>query len=197
MSFTENHVGLNEVIAQLERDSEVLSMNKDYIIGYIKFLAASNVSQARRKKALYNLKFWAKLLNKDFKKVNKEGMISAVSKINDDEVLATKGYFPQTEKEKKENKPRKIRQVPYQKSTKENMKSTLKSFYKWLFFGDNADKSQFPDVVRWIKIRLNALDKLPENLYTDDEILKLIKSSDSARNQALISILSETGMRAS
>jgi len=63
---------------------------------------------------------------------------------------------------------------------------TTKSFYKWL--GQD---------VSWIKRRREQeLQKLPEDLLTEDDALMLIRASDHPRDKALISVLYESGVRA-
>jgi integrase len=63
---------------------------------------------------------------------------------------------------------------------------TVKSFFRWL----NVD-------VSWIRRkRKYELQKLPEDLLTEDDVLMLIRTADHIRDKALISVLYESGMRA-
>lgn len=63
---------------------------------------------------------------------------------------------------------------------------TSKSFFKWL----HKD-------VSWIKRRQeHMLQKLPEDLLTEDDVLLLIKTANHLRDKALISVLYEAGVRA-
>jgi len=67
----------------------------------------------------------------------------------------------------------------------------LKRFYLWL-----RGKEDYPKEVKWIKTTVkNSNHKLPEELLTEEEILKMIETADHPRDKALISTLYESGCR--
>lgn len=75
--------------------------------------------------------------------------------------------------------------------TKHDYKVALKRFYRWL-----RGKDDYPKEVKWIKTTIrNSNHKLPEELLTEEEILKMIEAVDHQRDKALISTLYESGCR--
>lgn len=88
-------------------------------------------------------------------------------------------------------------ETDYSPRTRWMYMASCKSFYKWLF--DLDDGEGYPKSVRWIKKNGNDEEmprKMPVDILTRDEILKMIKVADNARDKAIIAILFETGMRA-
>ncbi len=75
--------------------------------------------------------------------------------------------------------------------TKHDKKVILKRFYKWLFGKDE----EYPKRIKWIKSREPKNNILPEDLLTDEEVLKLIDATNSLRNKAFIHTLYESGAR--
>jgi len=76
------------------------------------------------------------------------------------------------------------------RSTKRDYKVVLKRFYKWLNDGE------YPESVDFIKTTAKNKDKkLPKNLLKEEDIKKLLESANHNRDQALISLLWETGAR--
>ncbi|MBF8294206.1 MAG: hypothetical protein HW389_751 [Bacteroidetes bacterium] len=75
--------------------------------------------------------------------------------------------------------------------TKRDYRSALKYFYRWL-----RDTEEFPPEVRWLKTTAKATaKKLPSDLLTPDEVIKLINTADSPRDRAFIATLYESGCR--
>ncbi|MFH1225656.1 MAG: site-specific integrase [Candidatus Diapherotrites archaeon] len=75
----------------------------------------------------------------------------------------------------------------YAPKTINTFKSQLKCFFKWM------DKE---DVVEWMKVERDRAT-LPKDIYFPAEILTLIGKQNSVRNRAIISVLYESGARAS
>ena len=85
----------------------------------------------------------------------------------------------------------KIEQSSFSPWTKVDYRVTLKKFYKWLRGGE-----EYPPEVRWIKTTLKQKDaKLPGDLLTEDEILRLVESATNARDRAFIITLYESTAR--
>lgn len=85
----------------------------------------------------------------------------------------------------------KIEQKNLSEWTKHDYKVVIKRFYKWLDGDDD-----YPERVKWIKTthRKNK-KKIPDELLTMDEIEKMIEAADNLRDKALISLISESGVR--
>ncbi len=74
--------------------------------------------------------------------------------------------------------------------TRSDYKVLLKRFYRWIGGGE------YPEKVEWIKPTHNhSNDKLPDDLLTEDDVKKLIKSAKNPRDKAIIAMLWETGAR--
>jgi site-specific recombinase XerD len=78
-------------------------------------------------------------------------------------------------------------------ATKNLSKVIIKKFFQWLY---DFNKNKYPEIVDWIETGIkNSKKTLPENLLTYEEILKLTKSTDNLRDQAIILLLTEVGIR--
>lgn len=85
-----------------------------------------------------------------------------------------------------------IERSDYSPWTKHDYKVALKRFYKW-FKGNNQE---YPPEVKWIKTTLKARDELlPEDLLTEEEVMRLVEACDSPRDKAFIITLYESGAR--
>jgi len=87
------------------------------------------------------------------------------------------------------------------RSTIHMYKARTKRFYAWLF---QSEAGEYPSVVRWIRSTnpRGSKDKgevtgiRPEDLLTDEEILRLVDAADHPRDQAIIMLLYETACEA-
>ena len=74
--------------------------------------------------------------------------------------------------------------------TKSDYKVVLKRFYRWIGNGE------YPDCVRWVRTETKkAKEVLPEDLLTEDDVLKMIEVCDNPRDRAFIAMLWESGAR--
>ncbi len=77
--------------------------------------------------------------------------------------------------------------------TKYLMKVILKKFFQWFYKMEDKD---YPDIVKWIKPSIrNAKKKMPEELLTPNEVLKIANASDNIRDKALVLTLYESACR--
>lgn len=108
--------------------------------------------------------------------------------------ISTKWLKTDFEKAKKEDimsLVAKIELSQYSPSTKRDFKVTLRKLYRFL-----RGKESIPEEVDWYSTRLKANDKkLPEELLTEEEVKRMIKTVVNPRNKAFISILYESGCR--
>lgn len=66
-------------------------------------------------------------------------------------------------------------------------------FFTWLY---KAEKPDFPAVVKWMRPKVpNRNGKLPEDMISEDEALRLIQAADNPRDKAIVAFLFETGCR--
>jgi site-specific recombinase XerD len=142
--------------------------NKALTEQFLEYCKAKGMSKLRVLKYYYSLPKIAKWLNdKPFKQVTKNDMIKLMSIIEQNS--------------------------DYKEWTKNTYRTVIKRFWKWLY-GDE----EYPDTVRWIKVGMKKeRQKLPEDLLTEDEIQKLIQTSNNIRDRVLILCLYESGCRIS
>lgn len=71
------------------------------------------------------------------------------------------------------------------------LKSNFKIFYRWL-----KKTKDYPDEVAWIKVRPKLSNNtLPEEILTEEEIVKMADTALNVRDKALCLIIFETGCR--
>jgi len=139
--------------------------NRELIGAFEKKLFSEGLSAARVEKYLDKLKIIAERLGKDLDEVRREDLEGFIY------CLERSDYSP---------------------FTKKDFKLVLKRFYRWLKGGDEV----YPEEVAWIKTTLKARDEvLPEDLLTEEEVMKLVNSCDSIRDKAFIITLYESGAR--
>ncbi|MCX6822135.1 MAG: tyrosine-type recombinase/integrase [Candidatus Aenigmarchaeota archaeon] len=76
--------------------------------------------------------------------------------------------------------------------TKNTYRAVIKRFFKWI----NGDE-EYPDCVKWIKVGIKNNSKLPEDLLTVEDVLKLTDTATNIRDKALIICLYSSGCRIS
>ncbi|MEK6902617.1 MAG: tyrosine-type recombinase/integrase, partial [archaeon] len=84
-----------------------------------------------------------------------------------------------------------IGQRDYAEWTKADYRIILKRFYKWLL-GNNEE---FPIQVKWIRYREPKNTILPEELLTEEEVLRVVDKTKLIRDKAFIYLLYESGAR--
>lgn len=66
----------------------------------------------------------------------------------------------------------------------------IKGFFKFVF-----QTEDFPDVVKWIKLKMIKNDIQEDELLTEEDRIKLVKCGSSAMDIAFIALLSDSGAR--
>jgi integrase/ribosomal protein L40E len=83
-----------------------------------------------------------------------------------------------------------IERKGYAKSTKNDYKKCIKSFYKWHY------DEEKPSIVEWIEIKpVRTSSVQREDLLTHDEIIAMMDVATNIRNQAIIAVLADSGAR--
>jgi len=148
-------------------NAPISKVNKGLIADFIDECYKNGIGKARISKCLISLKLIAIVINKDLDKVVKKDILT---------------FLVANEKKN------------YSEWTKQNYKVMVKKFYNWLSKFKN--NKEFALLVEDIKTTVpKNKQKLPEDLLTEEEILKLINSVPSFRDKALISLLYESGAR--
>ncbi|MFH1751391.1 MAG: site-specific integrase [archaeon] len=73
--------------------------------------------------------------------------------------------------------------------TKYDRRVVLKRFYRWM------NNGEYPDCIKWMKLKDPKNSILPEELITEEEILRVVDSAKYLRDKALIYSLYESGCR--
>lgn len=151
--------------ANLENDPSIPEEDTEIIIKFMENCLTNGLSKARALKYMCVLKRLRSWLAMDFKCATKDVIKNLVLKIETCE---------------------------YSEYTKLEMKTTIKRLYKQI-----RKTEHFPPEVSWIKVgHLNMKNrKLPEELLTEEDIIKLIKAARNPRDRAFIAMLYETGCR--
>ena len=145
--------------------SEISKKNKDLLIKFQNACFSESIGKAKIVRYLFDLKKICLIVKKDLDKCDKEDIQKILAEIE------------------KSN---------YAYNTKRGYKIVLKKFYKWL---RNLEEG-YPDEVRWIKTTSDkAKERLPSNLLSEEDIIKLIQNADKTRDKAFISVLYESGCR--
>jgi len=68
-------------------------------------------------------------------------------------------------------------------------KVVLKAFYRWMNDGET------PKVIKWLKPKIKNGKRLPEELLTEEEVMRLVDKAKHPRDKAMIMVLYESGVR--
>ena len=130
---------------------------------------SEGLSVCKIERYMFDLHKYALMLNKELLEASKDDIKGIVTEI-----------------EKKEWSPH----------TKHTFKIMIRKFYKSI--EGPEEKGVYPERIRWLHSNVKACqNKLPEELLTEEEVMKMINCSDSQRDRALISMLYESGSRIS
>ncbi|MCW4003687.1 MAG: site-specific integrase [Candidatus Bathyarchaeota archaeon] len=78
----------------------------------------------------------------------------------------------------------------YSEWTKRDYKIMLKIFFRWF-----RKSESYPDEVRWIKSTAKTRNKLPEEILSPEEIMRMVDAADNLRDKAFVLVLYESGCR--
>ena len=86
----------------------------------------------------------------------------------------------------------KLESSDYKPETKRNVKSIVKAF--WRHFAGSDE--YYPEPVRWIKTTVKRKDRLlPEQLLTEEDVMRMLDAANNARDKAIIATLFDSGIR--
>jgi len=153
-------------IKKMNEDELVCDENKEAIISFSKVRLAKGSSHGRVAKVIYCLRFMCHWLKKPFSQATKDDLIGLIGELEGNN--------------------------HYSEFTKYDYKIVLKMFFKWF----KGNDEEFPTEIKWLMPRLkNENHKLPEDLLTEDEILRMANAANHPRDKAIILVLYETGCR--
>ncbi len=99
--------------------------------------------------------------------------------------------FEDTTREDIERVLTELEKSNYAEYTKHGFRIVIRKFYKWL-----RKTEDFPPEVKWYDIKepKNKI-RLPEEMLTEQEIIRLINAARNSRDRALVAVLYESGCR--
>jgi len=167
-----SEIDIHEFDVRLARAEEIVSMcnpisarNAELIQRFEDYCFSEGLSKGRVAKYVLTLRKIAERLKKDFDAASREDIELFVNRLE---------------------------RSSYSAWTKHDYKVALKRFYKWL----KGDDEEYPPEVKWIKTTLKKKDMLlPEQLLTEEDVMKLVDSADTPRDKAFIITLYESGAR--
>lgn len=165
---------LEATLERIKVDPRISQKNKDAIFFFQENCYLEKISTGRILRYLFDLRHLAIWLGKDFEAATKEDIKGLIGRI-----------------ERQTFKKRGI-DVPYQESTKRDLRITIRKLYKWI-----RDSEEYPDEVKWIKSTGRKCERvrLPEDMLSEDDIEKLLNHSGNSRDRAFIAVLYESGCR--
>ncbi len=83
----------------------------------------------------------------------------------------------------------------YKPATAQLYRFLVKNFMRWVYSGDD-EEADYPESVKWMKTRKLKQD-YEKHVLTKEEAYRLIRTTDSQRDRALLFCLYESGCRAS
>jgi len=157
---------IGQTIGRIKK-SDTSEANKKIILKFCDDCSIKGLSKPRVLFYLTRLLVISRLFKKDFTNANKEDIMKLVQRLNERELS---------------------------EATKKDSRITIKRFYQWL--RGIEEKGVYPDEVKWIPTTLKH-DKhvFPEELLTEDEINKMINTSEHPRDKAIIATLADSGCR--
>ena len=158
---------LKNTLNNLKQDRGIAERNKESILKFYEENAAQGISDSRLIRYIQILTRTAKFLNKNFNKATKDDMIKVIGDIENQN---------------------------YSDWTKHTYKTIIKKFYKWLKGKDKV----LPPEVEWINTAMKRSNNLlPEQLLTEEDVIRLADTAENSRDKALVLTLYETGSRTS
>lgn len=147
--------------------SPISKTNKETINEFVDKLKANGRNDKTIAKHLYCLKMFLKgFEGKNFKNASRKDIEHALIYING---------------------------LSISEQTKVNVKISIKFMYKQIF--GNGDF--YPEQVAWVRTTLAQKNKLlPEDILTEDEVLRMINAANNVRDKAIIGLLYDSGIRA-
>ena len=158
-------IRMRSVLNKLKDNNSIPERDKEIILRFKEECFANGLSKARAIKYIYHLIKLREWLGIDFEDATEEDIKSLVITIG---------------------------KSPYSEYTKLELKISVKRLYKLI-----RNSNDYPPEVKWIKPRRPNAEriKLPEELLTEEDIIKLINAANSQRDRAFVAMLYETGCR--
>ena len=158
---------LENELKRLQEATDISEKNKKAILDFNNFCFSSGIGRSKNQRYVFDLKKLARYLNKDFEDCKRQDILNLIAITE---------------------------QTTYAYNTKRGFRIVLKKFYKWL--RNIEDKGIYPDEVKWITTTSRQENhRLPEELLTEEDIIKMIDHAKTPRQKAFVAVLYESGCR--
>lgn len=164
---------LERMWTRIESNSKYLQVNIGYVEDYIEHQKAKGADLKTIHKHLYAIGFLLDVIGgrMDLKKSTKKDIERVVA---------------MSEVAKREDG------TEYSEEHRVRQRTIVKAFYKHLLGNDLF----YPEQVAWIKTVLKRSARvLPEDILTEEEVIKMLNGAQNLRDKALIAILFDSGIR--
>jgi len=161
---------LLRMIERVKTDPTLIEDNRKEILRFKEHMIADSLSSGRITKYMFYLSKISRFVNKPFKDVTKDDMVSMMSMLETDE-----------------NKS---------ECFKADIRITSKKFFKW-FRGIPKNSNEYPPEVAWISTHTKESTKLPEDVLVYEDVIKMSKSATNPRDCVIPLFLFESGLRSS
>ena len=158
---------VTRIIGAIETNRKIPASNKELVRKYVAFMEARGLNPRTVNKNLYCIAVYLRAL----------GHVDILTASRDDIEKAMA----------------QIEHTKYSAFTKQHIKISIKSVYKH-FLGEDL---YYPKQIAWIKSGMAGRTKklLPEDILSEDEIIRMLNATASIRNKAIIALLFDSGMR--
>jgi len=158
---------LENTLKRINLSTEISKINKKLILNFHNYCFSEGIGCAKTERYIYDCFTFAKSFKKRLDILSKEELQKFVAQIEMND---------------------------WSPNTKHSFKIMIRKFYK--FVEGITERGVYPEKVRWLKSNVkNCQQKLPSELLTEDEIEKMINSTDNFRDKSLVAVLYETGCR--
>ena len=171
----------NRIGKQKEKLATESPGNKDLIERFIRDQKVKSEISPQRVYMLFSqMRFISKIMKDKLENPNEEDIKNLVEKINSHKVVKRKEKPGQKEELKDASDV-----------TKRNIKATARQFYRWL----NDDSP--PKFLKLIKTNTKLSRQVEKEIISPETHQKLIDACENARDKAILSLLYDSGVRAS
>ncbi len=155
-----------KLVHAIDSDPDITPATKRTTQDYLDFMRARGLTDRTIQKNLYCLSNFYKVIGrKDVLKLTKDDVMKAMAQIE---------------------------RTKYSVKTKQNIKIVVRLLFKHFLGNDDIH----PEPTRWIKATIQENKRiLPEDLLTEEEVLKLLNVTSDVRDKALIALIYDSGMR--
>ena len=167
MAYIDQATKRAEILVAAIRDNKDLTeATRQAVLEYTNFMRANGLSDRTISKNLYCLATFLKTIgSKDLLTLTKQDIMASMAMLE---------------------------RTAYSAKTKQNVKITVKSFFKHAA----GEDEYYPANVRWIKSTIkNSQKYLPDDILLESDVLAMLNVTGDVRNSALIALLYDSGIR--